>query len=406
MGALPDNLINDKGANILFDAFPEDALRYVGGCVRNGLLGEPIRDIDLATSLTPGESMAALDNADIRYAKTGVEHGTLTAVIAGQPYEVTSLRRDVATDGRRAVVTFTTNWSEDAHRRDFTINALYADRAGEIYDPTGQGLSDIKTRNFRFIGKASERIHEDYLRILRYFRFMAWYAPDAKFDAGALAACREGKSGLKSLSAERVWSELKQLLSAPDPSRAVTIMLQQGILETLLPQASNADGLSLLTKLERREAIKPDPYLRLMAMSAREPLPITLLSKRMKMSNAEARRLKDWAGNATALAPGMEKRKALAAIYTAGGQVVMDRARLRAAGAEDPLISARWMTLCDLAMSWTPPVFPLSGKDLKDAGVPSGEAMGRKLKALEALWVRSGFTADKPKLLIALNLLG
>ncbi|WP_017931847.1 CCA tRNA nucleotidyltransferase [Robiginitomaculum antarcticum] len=406
MPALPPDLLSDTGANALFDAFPNGALRYVGGCVRNGLLGEPIKDIDLATPLEPEGVIAALKAAGIRYAETGIDHGTITAVIKGQPYEVTSLRRDVATDGRRAVVAYTKDWAQDAQRRDFTINALYADRSGTLFDPTGQGLTDIKTRTFRFIGEASERIAEDYLRILRYFRFMAWYAPEAKFDSRALAACRAGKPGLKKLSAERVWSEIKRLLSAPRPARAVNIMLQQGILETLLPEASNAQGLSLLTKLESREAIAPDPYLRLMSMSAREPLPMALLTKRMKMSKVESKRLRAWAGDATALAPGMEQRKALAAIYTAGKQVVMDRARLRAAGAEDPLISARWMALSELAQTWEQPKFPLSGKDLKAAGVAPGEAMGRKLKALEALWVRSGFTADKPKLMMALTLLG
>ena len=406
MTALPADLLNDTGAKAIFAAFPKDTVRFVGGCVRNGLLGEDIKDIDLATQLTPPAAMDALKAANIRYVETGVEHGTVTAVIDGQPYEITSLRRDVATDGRRATVAYSTDWAEDAQRRDFTVNALYGDRDGHIYDPTGLGLEDAETKHFRFIGEAKDRIAEDYLRILRYFRFMAWYAPNAKFDPAALKACREGKSGLKSLSAERVWSEIKNLLLAPRPHRVVNVMLQQDILETLLPEASNAEGLSLITKLESREAIKPDPYLRLMAMAARQPLPIALLAKRLKMSKKESARLRQWADDGTPLDPAASDREKRQAIYKAGKQVVIDRARLRAAGEPDPVMSSRWMSLADLAMGWTQPEFPISGKDLKAAGVPPGEDMGRKLKALEALWVRSGFTADKPKLMMALKLLG
>lgn len=406
MATLTTELQSDAGAKALFAAFPDDSIRFVGGCVRNALLGEPIKDIDLATQLKPQAVMDALKAAGIRYVETGIEHGTVTAILDGQPYEITSLRRDVDTDGRRAVVAYTTDWNEDARRRDFTVNALYADMNGTIYDPTGQGLEDIKTKHFRFIGEAKDRIAEDYLRILRYFRFMAWYAPDAKFDPAALKACRESKGGLKSLSAERVWSEIKNLLCAPRPHRVVNVMLQQDILETLLPEASNAEGLSLITKLESREAIKPDPYLRLMAMAARQPLPIALLAKRLKMSKKESSRLRAWADDGTPLNPDASDREKRQAIYKAGKQVVIDRARLRAAGETDPVISSRWMSLADLAMGWTQPEFPISGKDLQAAGVAPGEDMGRKLKALEALWVRSGFTADKPKLMMALSLLG
>jgi len=406
MTALPADLLNDAGAKAIFAAFPKDTVRFVGGCVRNGLLGEDIKDIDLATQLEPHAAMDALKAANIRYVETGVEHGTVTAVIDGQPYEITSLRRDVATDGRRATVAYTTDWGEDAQRRDFTVNALYADLDGIIYDPTGQGLEDIETKHFQFIGAAKDRIAEDYLRILRYFRFMAWYAPEAKFDPAALKACRDGKAGLKSLSAERVWSEIKNLLLAPRPHRVVNVMLQQDILETLLPEASNAEGLSLITKLESREAIKPDPYLRLMAMAARQSLPIALLAKRLKMSKKESARLRQWADDGTPLDPAASDREKRQAIYKAGAQVVIDRARLRAAGETDPVKSSRWMSLADLAMGWTQPQFPISGKDLKAAGVAPGQDMGRKLKALEALWVRSGFTADKPKLMMALKLLG
>ncbi|WP_427451495.1 CCA tRNA nucleotidyltransferase [Litorimonas sp. WD9-15] len=390
----------------LFAALPEGSLRFVGGCVRNALWGEPVSDIDLACQLEPEAVIAALKAAEIRFVPTGIDHGTVTAVIDGQPYEVTSLRRDVETDGRRATVAYTTDWAEDAQRRDLTINALYADFDGVIYDPTGQGLDDIKSRKFRFVGDAAMRVQEDYLRILRFFRFLAHYGGQEKVDAASLRACREHRRGLKQLSAERVWSEVKKLLSARNPVRATRIMLTNEILDTLLPESSNVDGLDAIVRLEAREGIKPDPLLRLMAMSAREPLQMALLTKRLKMSKAETTRLRNWSDDDAQLSTDMPERERLAAIYRSGKQTILDRARLRAAGEADPIQSSRWMVLADLAMGWQPPDFPVTGKDLAKAGVPKGPGMGKALKALEALWIRSGFATEKPQLLAALKLMG
>lgn len=398
--------LSDKASNTLFDAFPEGTLRFVGGCVRNALWGERVSDIDLATQLEPEAVMSVLKDADIRYIETGVEHGTVTAVIDSKPYEITSLRRDVETDGRRAVVSFTQDWAEDAQRRDLTFNALYADNTGRVFDPTGQGLDDLRDRRLRFIGDADSRVKEDYLRILRFFRFLAWYGGASKVDAASLKACRENRRGLKKLSAERVWGETKKLLSAQNPSRALHIMLTNDVLQSLLPEANNVDGLDQLLKLEAREGIKPDPLLRLMSMSVREPLQMALLCKRLKMSKDETKRLRAWADDPTVLNPELSERDRMIAVYKSGKQTALDRIRLRAAGEPDTIRSAHWMVLADLAMGWIPPEFPLSGKDLKAAGVEPGPNMGRALKALEALWIRSGFSADKEKLLIALKMLG
>ena len=397
--------MRSKNVTKLFEAFPKDSLRFVGGCVRNSVLGVDVGDVDLATTLDPEVVTTLLKSSGIKYAPTGIDHGTVTAVLNGLPYEITSLRKDVETDGRRAVVSYTQDWAEDAQRRDLTMNALYADYEGTIYDPTGQGLDDIKALKFRFVGEADSRIKEDYLRILRFFRFLAYYGGAAKVDASALKACRENKSGLKKLSAERVWTELKKTLSARDPSRALHIMLTNDILETILREASNVDGLMRLVKLEARENIKPDPLLRIMSMSAREPLQMALLCKRLKMSKKETARLRQWSDSSVSLDPHAENKEQLKAIYLAGKQVVIDRSRLRAAGEDDAILSTRWMSLADLAMGWTPPEFPLTGKDLKAAGVEAGPKMGKILEALKALWVRSGFTADREKLLMALNLL-
>ena len=397
--------MRSEAISAIFQALPQDSVRFVGGCVRNALMGAEVRDIDLATQLEPKDVAKALDKAKIRYVPTGIEHGTLTAVVDKKAFEITSLRKDVETNGRRAVVAFTTDWAEDAQRRDLTINALYADYDGKVYDPTSQGLDDLKAMKFRFVGDAEARVQEDYLRILRFFRFLAWYGGNAKVDSTTLKACRENRRGLKKLSAERVWSELKKLLLARNPSRSVRIMLTNEILDTLLPEASNSEGLSKMVALESREAIKPDPLLRLMAMSAREPLQMALLCKRLKMSTKETTRLRAWSDSSVALDPHADDAEKLKAIYFAGKQVVIDRARVRAAGEEDALMSSRWMSLADLAMGWTPPEFPLSGKDLKAAGVEPGPKMGKVLEALKALWVRSNFTADREKLLMALKLI-
>jgi len=400
------NWMRSDATTTLFAAFPKDTLRFVGGCVRNALWGEPVGDIDLATQVAPDEVAKALDAAKIKYVPTGIDHGTLTAVIDTKPYEITSLRKDVETDGRRAVIAFTQDWTEDAQRRDLTINALYADYDGQVYDPTGQGLDDIAARKFRFIGDADLRVREDYLRILRFFRFIAYYGGQDKIDAAALKACRENRAGLKQLSAERVWSELKKLLSAHDPSRAVRIMLTNDILETVLREASNSDGLSRLTALEARENIAPDSLLRLMAMSARDGAQMALLCQRLKMSKAETKRLRAWADDDAQLSVDMDERARLAAIYHSGKQVIIDRALLRAAGEEDPIISARWRGLAQFALDWHRPTFPVDGNDLSDAGVPKGVQMGKAMKALETLWVRSGFKTEKPQLLAALKFLG
>lgn len=396
-----------RGADItaLFKAFPEDKLRFVGGCVRNALMDVDVGDIDLATQLEPKDVESALKSASIKYVPTGIDHGTITAVIDRKPFEITSLRKDVETDGRRAVVSYTQDWAEDAQRRDLTMNALYAGFDGHVYDPTGQGLDDLKAMKFRFVGEADMRVQEDYLRILRYFRFLAWYGGAAKVDAQALKACRENRCGLKKLSAERVWSEIKKILSAPDPSRAIHIMLTNEILDTVLPEASNSDGLSRLVKLEGREALTPDPLLRLMAMSAREPLQMALLCKRLKMSSKETQRLRAWSDSSAALDPHAENKEQLKSIYLAGKEIVSDRSQIRAAGEDDAIVSGRWMSLAKLAQEWAVPEFPLSGKDMQAAGVKPGPQMGKMLEALKALWVRSGFTADREKLLMALKLI-
>ena len=389
----------------IFDALPDGSTRFVGGCVRNAILGEPIGDLDLATQLEPDEVIGALKAAKIKHVPTGIDHGTITAVIENVSYEITSLRRDVETDGRRAVVTYTKDWAEDAQRRDLTMNALYADPAGLIYDPTGHGLDDLKIRRLRFVGDAEQRIREDYLRILRFFRFLAWHGGEGVVDASALIACRENRAGLKQLSAERIWTEMKKLLSAPNPARAVRIMQTNEILEVIFPEASNAEGLGLMVGLEKEAGFEPDPLLRLMAMSARDEFALAGFCRRLKLSNLEKSRLLSWAGNQVGFTPYMDERSLKIGTYASSPQTAYDRMMVRAAGDRDIGQRRAWVKNARFALNWPLPEFPVTGKDLKKQGVKSGPQMGKILLALKELWVKSGFKADKDKLLIALSLL-
>jgi len=397
--------LQSSAAKVIFGALPKGSARFVGGCVRNAILGDSLGDVDIATQLEPAEVQSKLNAAGIKTVPTGIEHGTITAIIDGEPFEITSLRKDVETDGRRAVIAFTEDWAEDAIRRDFTINALYADTDGNVYDPTGQGLADIQIPKFRFVGDGDQRVREDYLRILRYFRFLAWYSGDNKIDAGALKACRENREGLRSLSAERIWSEFKKLLSAPKPARAVHIMLTNDILSLVLPEASNAEGLALIQALEQREKISPDPLLRLMAMSGRDEFAMAQLAKRLKFSNTEKARLLSWAGNQVAFSPDMKERIFKQGIYASSPQTAYDRMIVRAAGEPDPILASEWVRQAHFARDWLIPEFPLKGRDLKSAGIEDGPEMGKVLRALKELWVRSGFEADREKLLMALKMI-
>lgn len=357
-----------------------DCARFVGGCVRNALLGQPVDDIDIATQLTPEQTLAALKTAGLKAVPTGIEHGTVTAVSGGRPYEITTLRRDVATDGRRAVVAFTTDWAEDAARRDFGLNALYADAAGALFDPTGRGLADLAARRIVFVGDAETRIREDYLRILRFFRFHAWYGRGDP-DAEGLRACRDNVDGLARLSAERVSKELLKLLSAPDPRPAVRAMGEAGVLSAVLPSTA---GLSLFETLA---AISDDPVLRLSALLPPEPQRVDAAARALRLSNAQRERLVAAAGEAS---PDLSPAQARAEIYCRGAQAFADR--LTRGRAARPELDAS--ALIALVRDWTAPSLPVGGHDLAAMGVEAGPRTGRLLKAFEDEWVAADFPAD------------
>ena len=375
--------------------------RIAGGAVRNALLGEAVTDVDIATTNLPDAVIARAESAGFKTVPTGKEHGTITVIAVGTAYEVTTLRADIETDGRHARVAFGRDWKRDAERRDFTINGMYAEADGRVIDLVG-GLADLQRRTLRFIGEADERIKEDYLRILRFFRFFAWYGA-GRPDADGIKAAARLKSGLDGLSAERVWSELRRLLSAPDPSRALLWMRQTGVLTRVLPESEKwgIDAVPGLIDAESAEGWKPDPLLRLAAIVPPDAKRLAGLAERLRLSNAEAERLQAWArADAPAAACGEAELARMAFRGEVSG--LTDRMRLSLAGAQaksDRDTSARYRRLLDFLSSWERPVMPLTGNDLLAAGLMPGKSLGTILKSLESEWVESNFSLNRGALL-------
>ena len=370
--------------------------RFVGGAVRNALLGEKVTDVDIATPLTPEDVTKRLVAAGLQAVPTGIEHGTVTAVAGGKPFEVTTLRRDVSTDGRRAVVAFTKDWTEDAARRDFTMNALYASAGGDVFDLTG-GIEDLKAGRVRFVGDPVTRIREDYLRILRLFRFHAWYGRGA-IDKAALAAATAEKAGLKKLSGERVQKELLKLLAARDPMPVLGEMEKAGLLSEILPGPLSLTRLQGLVKLDADEKARADALLRLAALLG-EGTGSTLAEK-LKLSNIERERLIALKGPA-GLSPDLTPQKARACLYRRGLAWFSDSVRLL--WATDAKHAAQWRALLQLAEKWQRPKFPLDGRDAMAAGIKEGPAVGKILGELEQWWIENDFKPDRAALLARLR---
>nr|WP_253913340.1 CCA tRNA nucleotidyltransferase [Pseudoruegeria sp. HB172150] len=353
---------------------------FVGGCVRNALLEEPVGDIDISTDALPEKVTELAKVAGLKPVPTGIDHGTVTVVSSGMPHEVTTFRRDVETDGRRAVVAYTDRIEEDARRRDLTMNALYAEPDGTVVDPLG-GLDDLLARRVRFIEDPEARIREDYLRILRFFRFHAWYGdPEGGLDAEGLAACAALSEGLETLSKERVGHEMLKLLAAPDPAPAAAAMQQAGCLARALPGADTR-ALPILIAFEPQLHASPDPIRRLAALGGEDHAELLRLSKK------DARRLEILQG---AIA-GAEGPGELA--YRQGAGVARDVLLLRAALLEQPLPPG----VADDIETGAAASFPVKSGDLMPRY--EGAALGAALKALEAEWIASGFRKTKQDLL-------
>lgn len=366
--------------------------RFVGGCVRNTLLGAPVDDLDIATQLTPTETIAVATKAGFAAHPTGIEHGTITVVVDHKPFEITTLRRDVTTDGRRATVAFTESWEEDAQRRDFRMNALYADASGQIHDPTGGGLDDARAGRVIFIGDAATRIKEDYLRILRFFRFNAWYAR-TPLDPHGLQACADHVAGLDTLSVERIWKEAKKLLGAPDPRAAWEGMSAIEVRARALPELNNAPRLRTLMGLEADLMLPVDAMTRV-AAALEDQESAKALARRLKLSNEERDRLVAALGDDVKITNYMSLREMRRAIYKLGNEAFRDRVMLAWAAAGNDKAQA-WRALVAHAQMWTPPKLPLTGDEIMSAGVPAGPKVGIIMREVEDWWIDADFPDDK-----------
>ena len=361
-------------------------VRFVGGSVRDALLGRPIGDIDIATPASPERVIDLLEKSGIKVVPTGLAHGTVTAVVPPRHFEITTLRRDVETYGRRARVAFDADWAADAARRDFTINAIFLAPDGRIDDPVG-GLADLRARGVRFVGDPATRIAEDLLRLLRYYRFEARFGTGIG-DPQARAACRTAAHLLPTLSRERIAQELIKLLDTPDPIAVLRMMQEDGVLAVVLPEAHRLDRLRRLIAIE----LGPDPLRRLAALIEVDGEGAVALAARLRFSNAWRDRMQDlsppWP-----LDPQGDVQAQRRALYRLGVERYRDLALLLAA--EGEVSRSRLVELLDLARAWTPPVFPLAGCDVTALDIPAGERVGRLLAAARDWWEASDFTPDR-----------
>jgi len=365
--------------------------RAVGGCVRNALMGMPVSDIDIATTALPGETVAAVTATGIEAIPTGIAHGTITVVADGKPFEVTTLRRDVSTDGRRAIVAFSRDWAEDASRRDFTMNALYCSVDGTVYDPLG-GYGDVKARRVRFIGEPAARISEDYLRILRFFRFHAAYGVGDLDKPGALE-CVRLRGGLSQLSGERVGAEMLKLLAAPFAVAAIVEMFELGLLVDVLAAAPRMVRFARLVALDQGS---PDATLRLAALAVHVPEDAERLADRLRLSG-EQRAILALAG--PQLVIDASDREARVALYRLGADDYARRVLLDWAGSGDPVSHDGWRRLATVPVRAPIPQFPISGRDLVALGLPPGPAVGVLLRKLTDSWIASDFNLNRTDLL-------
>jgi poly(A) polymerase len=368
-----------------------DEARAVGGAVRNVLLGEPVHEIDVATTAEPKTVISRVNSAGFKAVPTGIDHGTVTVVIEGRPFEVTTLREDVETFGRHATVRFGRDWKKDAERRDFTMNALSAGADGVVHDYVG-GIPDLKIRRVRFIGDAATRIAEDYLRILRFFRFHAWYGRGF-LDAGGLHACIAGRAGLDQLSRERVRMELMKLLVAPHATPVLATMSEAGILGRVLGGVPLLASFENMAKVEAATGAPADPVQRLGALGVWLPEDAERLFQRLRLSNVEHERLISMGDAWWSIKPSNEKA-ARVLLYRIGTQSFTDRVLVAWARSHEGAADKNWKMLAELPQRWTAPVFPLKSADFISRGVEKGPGLGAALRAAEEAWIAADFPMD------------
>jgi len=370
--------------------------RVVGGAVRNALLGLPVAEIDVATTALPEEVVHRVKAAGFKAVPTGIEHGTVTVVIDGHPFEVTTLRQDVETYGRHAKVAFGRDWRTDAERRDFTINALSAAADGTIYDYVG-GLADLAARRVRFIGDPAKRIAEDYLRILRFFRFHAAYGTSEHLDAEGLAACIAGRDGLDQLSRERVRMEVMKLVVAPHAVPTLITMADAGLLMRVIGGVAYLGAFEMMAKAAAASGLAADPVRRLGALAVAVTEDAERLWQKLRLTNSEHERLSSMAEGWWRVAPG-DEQSARALLYRLGPEKFTDRVLLAWAHSDADAQDRAWHAMASLPQRWSAPEFPLRAADFIARGVEKGPALGAVMRAAEAAWIEAGFPGDAGEL--------
>jgi poly(A) polymerase len=380
----------------LLDSGGQEA-RVVGGAVRNTLLHEPLGDIDIATTALPEEVVRRVEAAGCKAVPTGIEHGTITVVADGHPFEVTTLREDIETDGRRAKVVFGRDWRRDAERRDFTMNALFLGRDGTVHDYV-DGLADIAQRRVRFIGDAANRIAEDYLRILRFFRFHAAYGHGGLPDAAGLHACIVARAGLETLSRERVRMEILKLLLARHAVPALAVMAETGLIQMVLGGVPLLASLSNLIKLEASLALQPDPVRRLAALSVLVTEDAERLRERLRLANVESERLISMGDAWWRIVGGLSEQASRELLYRLGPDSYLDRVLLAWSRAPESVAAPQWRALATLPSRWSMPQFPLKAADFMARGVEKGPRLGAAMRAAEQAWIEADFPLDREAL--------
>jgi poly(A) polymerase len=389
----PSCLLRGGAVQLLdvLDSQGEEA-RIVGGAVRNALLRLPVKEVDIATTALPDEIVRRVEAAGWKAVPTGKEHGTITVLIAGRPFEATTLRRDVETYGRKAKVVFGRDWLADAERRDFTINALSLSADGKVHDHVG-GLADLAARRVRFIGDPAKRIAEDYLRILRFFRFHAWYGEGA-LDSAGLRACIGARDGIETLSRERVRMELLKLLLASRATPALALMAEIGLLGDVLGGVAQLASFENLVKIEAAVGREPDAVLRLGALGVWVVEDAERLAQRLRLSKTDAERLgalERW----WRVSPAAGDRFSRALLYRLGPQHFGDQVLIAwsrsSAGARD----RAWRALAALPQTWIAPEFPLKAADFMARGIAAGPALGAAMRAAEGAWIAADFPGDR-----------
>lgn len=379
----------------LLDVLDRDGeeARVVGGAVRNALIDAPVHEVDVATTAVPEEVVRRATAAGFRPVPTGIDHGTVTVVIEKHPFEVTTLRTDVETFGRHAKVAFGRDWREDALRRDFTMNALSASRDGIVHDYTG-GLADLEARHVRFIGDAARRIEEDYLRILRFFRFHAAYGAGGHPDATGLAACIAASDGIARLSRERLRMEMLKLVVAPHATPTLIVMADAGLTLRILGGAVYLAAFGNMAKVEAACGFKPDATRRLGALAVIIEEDALRLHDRLRLANHERDRLVAMGKGWRAPSPALGERAARALLYRNRPEAFVDQVLLAWARSDATAHDKTWRDLVLLAQRWTPPALPLRADDLMKRGVAKGPALGAALRAAEEAWIAADFPAD------------